>query len=92
MIDESEQKLAVFVSERNKAVESVVRGEDIRVFKAFVEKWKDLGFYPPYLALPDDNVLEASIRKMCIHIDAFSEDLKKEARYWLITHGFTTDI
>lgn len=87
-----EQELAVFVSERNEAVESVVRGEDISVFKDFVNKWQDKGYYPPYLVLPDDNVLEASVRKMCIYIDSFSEDLKNEARYWLITHGYTTEI
>lgn len=86
------QKIARFVSERNSAVKAVVDGEDIRVFKAFVKKWQDLGFYPPYFALPADDVLEASIRKMAVHTESFGEDLKREATYWLLTHGYTTDI
>ena len=91
-MDELDKEIAVFVSERNEAVESAIRGKDISIFKDFIKKYQDKGYYPPYLVLPDDNVLEASIRKMCIHIDDFSEELKNEARYWLITHGFTTDI
>ena len=86
------QKIARFFSERNSAVKAVVDGEDIRVFKAFVSKWQDLGFYPPCFALPTDEILEAGVRKMAIHSIGIDDDTKREATYWLLTHGYTTDI
>ena len=91
---DSKTKKAIkqFVEERNRAVYAVVMGEDVEVFKAFVKKWQDLGFYPPCFALPSDEVLKASIRKMCIATASFSDEIKNEAKYWLLAHGYTTDI
>lgn len=80
--------IARYAKERDAATIAVVEGESLEVFKVFVTKWTDLGFYPPCFALPADDVLEIAIRKMVIHEIRAPESTKQKAAKWLLERGY----
>ena len=81
-----------YVRDRDAATIAVVEGESLDVFKAFVSKWHDLGFYPPCFKLPSDEVLEISIRKMAIHEIAAPDNIKQKAASWLLERGYDLNL
>ena len=81
-----------YVKDRDAATIAVVEGESLDVFKAFVSKWKDLGFYPPCFKLPSDEVLEISIRKMAIHEIDTPDSTKVKAAKWLLERGYDLNL
>ena len=81
-----------YSNERDRATIAVVEGESIEVFKAFVNKWQDLGFMPPCFSLPPDNVLEISCRKMVLHETRAPESTKAKARDWLLSRGYDLNL
>lgn len=82
--------LAQFVRERDKAVKTAIRTDDLRVFKRFYAKWKARGFYE--IGLPSDEVIEISLRKMLYHMTSATAEEKATAKRWLIAHGSSTKI
>lgn len=81
-----------YVEDRDRATIAVVEGESIEVFKAFVNKWYDLGFMPSCFKLPSDEVLEISVRKMVIHEINAPESTKAKAREWLLSRGYDLEL
>lgn len=81
-----------YVKDRDKATIAVVEGESIEVFKAFVNKWRDLGFYPSCFKMPSDEVLEITVRKMVIYEINAPESTKEKARDWLLSRGYDLKI
>ena len=81
-----------YVIDRDKATIAVVEGESLEVFKAFVNKWRDLGIYPTCFKLPSDEVLEISIHKMVIHEVNAPESTKQKATEWLLSRGYDLEL
>lgn len=79
-----------FVKERDEAVKTSIRTDDLRVFKMFYAKWKARGFYE--IGLPSDEVIEISLRKMLYHMTSATAEEKATAKRWLIAHGSSTKI
>lgn len=91
-MDNIDKMITAYSEERDRATIAVVEGESIEVFKAFVNKWYDLGYMPPCLALPTDEVLEISCRKMVIHEINAPESTKEKAREWLLSRGYDLEL
>lgn len=80
--------LKEYADDRDRATCAVVEGEPLETFKAFVDKWRKRGIYPPCFKLPADDVLEIAIRKMVIHELRAPETTKDKAREWLLSRGY----
>ena len=78
--------IKMFNKERDEAVISY----DVETFKKFYYKWKALGYYD--LNLPEDKVIEVTMRKMVCHITSFTDEQRAEAREWLLSRGYTDEI
>lgn len=82
--------IAQFVRERDEAIKTAIRTDDLRVFKRFYARWKAKGFYQ--IGLPSDEVIEISLRKMLYHMTSATAEEKATAERWLIAHGSSTKI
>lgn len=71
-----------WLKERDEAIYSF----DVETFKSFYNKWLKLGIYTN--PLPDDRVIEISMRKMVTGLANPREDKLKEAVAWLSEHGY----
>lgn len=91
-MDNIDKILKAYADERDRATVAVVEGESIEVFKAFVYKWRDVGFMPPCFDLPSDEVLEISIRKMAIHETRIPESTRQKAADWLLSRGYDLEL
>lgn len=87
MVNKSDLILT-YVEERNRATIAVVEGESIEVFKAFINKWVDLGIMPPCFSVAPDKTLETTCRQMVIHETKAPESTKQKAREWLLSRGY----
>lgn len=61
---------------------------DVEKFKSFYRKWAKRGIYEDKV-LPDDKVLEISMRKMICNLANPREDKLAEARAWLSERGYS---
>ena len=75
-----------WVKERDKVVKTL----DVQKFKTFYYKWKRRGVYQ--LDLPDDDVIEISMRKMILAMASSTEKEKEAARQWLFERGYSDEI
>lgn len=82
--------IAQFVKERDEAVKTAIRTDDLRVFRRFYARWKAKGIYP--IGLPSDEVLWRTLYKMLYHTKDATEEEKAMAERWLIAHGSSTKI
>ena len=71
--------------------DEVLKTHDVSLFKEFVIRWRERGFYDD-TPFPSDEVLEISMRKMICNITTMSKKEKKEAEEWLTSRGYTTGI
>ena len=79
-----------FVKERDEAVKTAIRTDDLRIFRRFYARWKAKGIYP--IGLPSDEVLWLTLYKMLYHTKDATEEEKAMAERWLIAHGSSTKI
>lgn len=86
----SDPLLAQFVRERDEAVKTSIKGNDLRVFRRFYTKWKAKGFYQ--IGLPSDEILWRTLYKMLYHTKDATEEEKAMAERWLVAHGSSTKI
>lgn len=86
-MDNLDQVLKDYVDERTRATIAVSEGESVEVFKAFANKWYDLGVIPSCFSLPSDEILEITCRKMVLHEARAPESTKEKARAWLLSRG-----
>ena len=85
--NEEKQKAEQFCKERNAAVMSF----DVPKFRAFYQKYRDMGWYD--LDLPDnDLIVEVIMRKMACNITKLPIETRIEAKQWLAQRGFSSDI
>ena len=82
--------MAQFVRERDEAVKTAIRTNDLRVFKRFYGRWMAKGIYR--IGLPSDEVIEVSLRKMLYHMTSATAEEKATAEMWLIAHGSSTKV
>ena len=68
-----------YVKERDEAVASM----DLGKFKEFILKTTG-----KTMMLPDDSVLEITMRKMAVHSTNIDTDIRVEAFRWLLEHGY----
>lgn len=81
-----------YVIDRDNATIEAVETDTLEPFKAFVNKYYELGFYPTCFKLPSDEVLEISVRKMVIHETNAPESTKQKATEWLLSRGYDLDL
>ena len=79
-----------FVKERDEAVKTAIRTNDLRVFRRFYARWKAKGIYQ--IALPSDEVLWRTLYKMLYHAKDATEEEKAMAERWLVAHGSSTKV
>ena len=70
--------------------DAAIKSQDVETFKAFYAKWRKRGIY--YLPIPNNAVLEVSLRKMLYHLKNATQEEKDAAEKWLHERGFTTDL
>ena len=75
-----------WVKERDKVVKTL----DVQKFKTFYYKWKRRGVYQS--DLPDDYIIEISMRKMILAMASSTEKEKEAARQWLLERGYSDEI
>ena len=68
----------------------IVPQYDVEAFKKFYQKWKARGYYQ--IRLPADHVIEVSMRKMVYNMKSTTEEQKADAKQWLESRGYTTDM
>jgi len=68
-----------YVKERDEAVASM----DLEKFKEFILKTSG-----KTMSLPDDKVLEITMRKMAVHSTNIDTDIRVEAFRWLLENGY----
>jgi hypothetical protein len=74
-----EEKLVAICNERDEAMRSL----DLDLVKAFHQK------YNPGMALPADDILEASMHKARTAIGTFTDEEKELSRAWLAERGYS---
>lgn len=75
-----------FVRDRDKAVATF----DIETFKRFFAKYKAKGIYN--IDLPDDKIIEITMRKMAVHSTGLPIEVRMEAAEWLTDRGYSTSL
>ena len=91
-MDDFFKMLALYALERDLAIIAVIESESLEAFKAFVNKWQKIGFYPRCFRLPADEVLEIACRKMALHATRIPESTKTKAASWLISRGYDLEL
>lgn len=74
--------LVEYCKDRDEAVKSM----NVETFKAFVKK------HNPKVKIPDDQVIEITMRKMAVHIISLDIDTRVGAFRWLLEHGYDFDL
>lgn len=80
------------IEDYNKDISEAVATLDINNLKAVVDKYNKKGFYYDCFSLPSDEVLEITIRKMAIHILSIPDEVKDEAKEWLLSRGYDLNL
>ena len=78
------------IREWEKEFDAAVKSQDVETFKTFYEKWRKKGYYK--LWLPQDRVIEVSLRKMLYNLDSATAEEKRQAKEWLESRGFTATV
>lgn len=78
----NKERINEFVKDRDTAIMKF----DLKKFKRFIIKWHHSR------SLPSDEVLEITMRKMCLECTQIPAENKIQACEWLIAHGYLTDM
>ena len=77
-----------FISAYSKELLEVCLTFDVEEFKRFAHKWYLLGYYPACFELPDDKVIEITLRKIVVNRRDAPADKQGEAAAWLLSRGY----
>lgn len=72
-------------------LDDVVLSLDVTRFREFYKKWHDLGIYDA-ITLPNDDILEITMRKMLVNMTDVPKDKYDEAKSWLLERGYDLEI
>lgn len=81
-----------YAVDRDKAIVECINTDTLEPFKAFISKWADRGIFPKCFMLPSDEVLNISIRQMCLHCTDIEPEIKGKAVDWLTSRGYHLDM
>ena len=81
----------LYAIERDIAVVESIKTDSVEPFKAFIAKYQGKGFFPDCFEVPSDEVLEISIRQMCLHCVGIEPEIKGKAVDWLTSRGYHLD-
>ena len=81
--------LKQYVIDRDQAVRESIRTDSVEPFKEFIGKHSEA--FPKCFEIPSDNVLEISIRQMCLHCTNIEPEIKGLAVDWLVKNGHDLD-
>jgi len=70
--------------------DKVMKTYDVELFKKFYEKWRKRGVYQ--MDLPQDNIIEISMRKCVYAMDNTTKEEREEARAWLAERGYKAEL
>lgn len=71
--------------------DEVVKSYDVQRYKEYVKKWSKLGLYD-IDSIPSDEVIEISMRKMVYHFTTSTHKERADAKRWLESRGYTTEV
>lgn len=71
--------------------DEVTKSYNVEAFKKFYRKWQSVGLYAPTMALPNDDVIEITMRKMVYNMNSATDEEKAEAEKWLTDRGYTVE-
>lgn len=80
-----------YAKDRDAAVVESIKTDSVEPFKAFIAKYQRQGVFPRCFYLPNDDVLEISIRQMALHCTNIDPMTKGLAVDWLTKNGHHLD-
>lgn len=91
-----DEALALY-SQYSDELTAVVATLDVDSFKAFYKRWKKRGIYPNCFELPEDDVLEITIRKLAVNLKdryraKIPQEIRDEAKSWLLERGYDLEL
>ena len=92
METKADRLLREYVEDRDKATLKCIEQDTVEPFKELIKKYTPLGFFPPCFALPKDEVLAISVRKVAYHSINLPQKIRDQAGSWLIENGYSTDL
>lgn len=83
------EEMIKYAKDRDKAIVESIKADSLAPFKLFIAKYQVS--FPECFLLPSDEVLEISIRQMCLHCTNIDYETKGKAVEWLVNRGFHLD-
>ena len=80
-----------YAIKRDEAIVESIRTDSVQPFRRFMNEQGLKGVLPACFVLPSDEVLEISIRQMCLHCTNIAPEIKGQAVDWLIKNGHDLD-
>lgn len=60
----------------------------VEEFRAFVDRWRSEGVYPPCFDLASNEVIEITIRKIIVNRTDAPKHEREKAAAWLLSRGY----
>lgn len=80
-----------YAIKRDEAIVECIRTDSVQPFRRFINEQGLKGVLPACFTLPSDEVLEISIRQMCLHCTNIAPEIKGLAVDWLLKNGHDLD-
>lgn len=71
--------------------DEVVKSYDVQRYREYVKKWSKLGLYDIDFDPPDE-IIEISMRKMVYHFTTSTHKERADAKRWLESRGYSTEV
>lgn len=80
-----------YAIKRDEAIIESIRTDSVQPFRRFINEQCLIGTLPACFELPTDEVLNISIRQMCLHCTNIAPEIKGLAVDWLLKNGHDLD-
>ena len=80
-----------YAIKRDEAIVESIRTDSVQPFRRFINEQCLKGVLPACFELPPDEVLNISIRQMCLHCTNIAPEIKGLAVDWLLKNGHDLD-
>lgn len=80
-----------YAIKRDEAIIESIRTDSVQPFRRFINEQCLKGTLPACFELPTDEVLNISIRQMCLHCTDIAPEIKGLAVDWLLKNGHDLD-
>ena len=97
MDDKNIDEALALYSQYSDELTEAVAALDVETFKAFTKRWKKRGVFPNCFELPEDKVLEITIRKLVVNLKdrnraKIPQEIRDEAKSWLLERGYDLEL